>query len=497
MKIIRHGKFLLSERVIGLVLGVVSVRILTDVLSPQDYGRLAMFTMAVTLGLTFLNNWISQSLPVIGRKEFLARGSMGRIYSFKLLVNLGLFLLFVFLFWYFRTAISSYVAITHLMPLLFLYLFFNIVLTDYQNMAIGMNRLDLSASIKVATKGGFVLGYLILYGLFYWAFPVTVEFFIASNIIVACLLCIIFYKYLVPSALGGEFTLFLDKAAAKRVLFFSLPLIGIQASYQVYSWVDQVMIKTYYAFTDVGLYQFLYTIFNIFLMNIVIIPSIFSPYLIAITDDKEKFSLMINKLFCHTTILLTTIYFFFGYFHDLAYLPFNKLYAQNDLTFRILFISCFFNIMASQLSVIISSYERTYFIFISSIGYSVVNFLVDLLLVPKLGMTGAACGTLSAFIIELAIVSFFIQRYLIRIKYEKWISYHLIFLGSYVLCFALFFDKSLLIKLIILSISIMYPIVMVFWSKAITKSDYYFYQKLKLSPVYDNKIKRFFELLPG
>jgi O-antigen/teichoic acid export membrane protein len=496
VKIVRHGKFLLSERIIGLGLGLVSVKILTDVLSPQDYGRLAMFTMAATMGLTFLNTWISQSIPVIGRKEYLASGSMARVYGFKLMVNVGLFLLLAILFWNFESKITSYVAVAHLLPLLFFYLLFNLFLTDFQNMAIAMNRLDISASINIAIKGGYVLGYLILYALFYWAFPVTVEFFIVSNIIVVALLCLISYKYLVPPALGGKLTLVFDKAISKRILLFSLPLIGIQASYQIYSWIDQLMIKSYHTFTDVGMYQFLYIIFNVFWMNVAIIPNILSPYLIAITDDKEKFSFFINKLFCHSTIFLTTIYLIIGTFHELAYLPFNKLYARNDLTFRILFISCFFSIMASQLGVIISSYERTYFSFITTIGGTLLNILVDFLLVPKFGMAGAACGTLSAFIVELAIVYFFIQRYLIRIRYQKWITYHLIFLCSYLIFFIFFYDKHFFVKLIILLLSIMYPIVMILWSKGIIKSDYNFYQKLKLSPAYDRKIKRLFELLP-
>jgi O-antigen/teichoic acid export membrane protein len=497
LKIIRHGKFLLSERIIGLILGLVSVRILTDVLSVQDYGRLAMFTMAATMGLTFLNAWISQSIPVIGRKEYLSTGSMARVFSFKLLINLGLFIILAIFFWQFQDYLANYVSVSHLALLLFFYLLFNLFITDYQNMAIGMNRLDLSALIKLSIKAGYVLAYLLLYCLFYYAVPVKVEYFIASNIIVVCILCVVFYKYLVPPAFGKQINFFFDRTISKRVFLFSLPLIGIQASYQIYSWIDQVMIKSYHTFNDVGLYQFLYTLFNIFWINIAIIPNILSPYLIAIADDQEKFSFFLNKIFCHSTIILTTIYFIIGAFHELQYLPFNKLYARNDLTFRILYISCFFSIMASQLSVTISAYEKTHFSFISAVGCTSVNILLDLLLVPKLGMTGAACGTLSAFIVEALIIYFFIQRYLIKIKYEKWIAYHLIFLVSYASLFVLFFDKYYLVKIVIMLISIMYPIVMIFWSKGIKKSDYYFYQKLKLSPAYDTKIRRFFEFLPG
>lgn len=247
--------------------------------------------------------------------------------------------------------------------------------------------------------------------------------YLATIILLEPILYALGFTYFRIKFYGKIKKLSFDKIIARSLLKDSLPLIFASAFFAVYARIDQVMLKNMVGTESVGLYDAAVRISELwyFLPNL-IMASLFPAIINAKKVSEVLYYARVRKLFIliftisFITALITMIlskYFIFiifgaGFIGALSvlniYVWSNIGAALNSLTQQVL--------LAENLSKKIS-----WIVFLGMI----TNIVLNLLLIPKYGMTGAAYATLISYIIPfMSLILFKETRKIILniIKYE-------------------------------------------------------------------------------
>lgn len=221
-----------------------------------------------------------------------------------------------------------------------------------------------------------------------------------NSIILAQLSMIIFY--LVKSDIISEIDIRTSKySTIKRMILFSIPLIPNSMNFWIMNTSDRYIIKYFLGYAATGVFALAYKIPTI----IFIINDIFqqSWQISGIenyednSNDAKKFNSLINRnsfsllvlIISILIILIKIIMKFFGgenFYGAWIYVPF-------------LLISTIFTSMSSFLGVAYIASKDTKGAFYTSIIGSIVNIILNFLLIPYIGMQAASISTLVAYFI--------------------------------------------------------------------------------------------------
>ena len=191
-----------------------------------------------------------------------------------------------------------------------------------------------------------------------------------------------------------------NKSLIKSVYFFSIYLLPGNLGYFIHDAIDKLIINHYFTLKIVGIYGIIYqsSFFPAFLFSqiskVTITPYIFKNYK---SDAIQPF---ITKSMTTILIFITLIYFIFiptaSWFIPLINQDFttgipilNELYIAACLLIFTPFFAC--NIHLA---------EKSYFDTSVELVSGIINFFLNLALIPSFGLTGAAIATLCSFILR-------------------------------------------------------------------------------------------------
>lgn len=185
---------------------------------------------------------------------------------------------------------------------------------------------------------------------------------------------------------------------------------------------DITMLGLFYGDYEVGIYSFAAKIYNIikYFINsvmIVIVPRL--AYMRA--SDEEKYKAFIQKVSNVLLIFLFPIAMgVFGLSKSLIIVAGGEEYLSGNLSLKILAFSLIFALVASVFSnciLIINRLEKR--CLISTVTSAFINVLLNLLLIPKIGIIGAAITTVIAEMVNMFIQAYYARKELnIRIHIE-------------------------------------------------------------------------------
>lgn len=207
------------------------------------------------------------------------------------------------------------------------------------------------------------------------------------------------------------------KSKAKSILRYSLPLIPNELSWWITNTSDRLLVSTFINAGANGIYAIankiptIYTtLFNVY--NIAWVESVSK----SINDDdacdyivsmyKESF----RFLACICMVITILISLFFN-------IIIGKNYTNSYFHILILMIAIFFNSLCSLIGSILTGYKASKSIAKTTILGAIVNIIINLLLIKKIGLYAASISTLVSYIVIFIARNISVKKY-VKLKYE-------------------------------------------------------------------------------
>jgi O-antigen/teichoic acid export membrane protein len=388
LEFISHSKNYLSATFFLKALGFISVPIYTRLMTPDDYGILAVFASAVTIITVFMGLNLRGGIK---RYYFEKNDDFDRALGSNL-IFITIFDLFLFGFLYlYRDLIASFFAIDgrlffYASLISLLYVPFNIYLTYLQGIKNSKKYsfITISKQVLILITSITIMIYLdnkIYMGKIY------------SQIIFAGFLFIyVFYELTKISKFN------LSKKYIKYTLAFGIPLIPHALSNFILSHFDRIIINQLTGSLDTGLYSFAYNVGMI--MNVVVMASIKAWQPIFYEEFADNNLDKINRMAYN--------YSKYIYFSAIGLILFSKelvmilaeksYYAALNLVPVIVlgYVCVFLYTLFFQYA---SYRKRTGLISLNTFIAGFVNIGLNYWLIPIFGYTAAAYTTFASYIL--------------------------------------------------------------------------------------------------
>jgi O-antigen/teichoic acid export membrane protein len=367
--------------------------------------------MIINLALVMGLNWSDSSVVRHGREEHTKSQKINKSFWARMYLFIPIMILVPLLFIIFSKQITSYIGIELKFIYLAIILFiFNGVLNFINYIYQSTNNMQKSAYVLLSQKLFYVICLIIL---------LLVN--IKTNLILALILInISFLLAIIFNILTFNFEKIkpytFNKTYFRKIWTYSWPqLIGFSGLYVV-SYIDIFVIKKYMTLADVGTYNIAYNFFINISAIIIIIQTIFLPLIVEYRIQKKHH--LINKYI--KNIPLFTLYWsilvIMGLFASKYIFPllFSTKYVNAIHPFNILLIASIFYFVTACLLPIINAFDYIIYSQIINLIYAAINIVMDFILVPKLGIIGAAYGTLIAYFVRTILLVVFV--YIMRKK---------------------------------------------------------------------------------
>jgi len=383
---------LLIAQGLALVLSIIYMSLLARRLGPSTYGQYGLYLAVVQLVFCFGVNWSGTAVLRFGKEEFHLRKTIAAVFWARTAI-VGVCLLMAFLV---LTLLKSRVVVfLRIGTPTFLFLFPLIAILSIANYAgwilRTVNRLKAYALTFLVRQVVLIsLIGLAFFAHFQLSLSKVVIFEFCSYLAITIFAFFRFNKDIfIPISL--------DKSTTIKLLAYSWPLILSLASGYVIEWIDMYFIKIFYSFHETGVYQAAYRMYFYLTNSLASLSTILFPVVIATAIEKKEKLLAdfyLTRFTTQLTIAWTMIVSSAVIAAPLFFTTiFNKGYAQSALPFQILCIGAAFQLISYLYSSVLYTFTDLKKIAYIHIGSAALKLILDILLVPKNGMIGAAWST--------------------------------------------------------------------------------------------------------
>lgn len=219
----------------------------------------------------------------------------------------------------------------------------------------------------------------------------------------------------------------------KEMLKVGLPFIPTLISFWVIDYIDRYLIQRSLGLDGVGVYSMGYTIGLIVMLPIMGFHSAYPPIVMSIAKNNEKAGKeFISRITVQFTVIVLSISLVLILAVDKLIKIVAPSYINTEMKNIIPFIifSYYLYGMYRIIAVGLVIQKRTFYHFLSSIVAVFLNILLNLLLLPKLGIIGAAYATVISYL-SLLITGYLFSRvfYPVAFQYRKILISILVFIS--------------------------------------------------------------------
>ncbi len=213
-------------------------------------------------------------------------------------------------------------------------------------------------------------------------------------------------------------------SAVREMLYFSVPLIPLQLAAFVLSMSDRFFLQKYQSLSEVGLYALGAKFAGIIPLLTVEPLKAFAPHLFNLIDTPEK---------CKATLADFTRYFLAGslflalaialFSREVLMVMSNKAYQDSYQVIYILSISYVFFGMYTISCYPINIVKKNWIIAVSWAIVASCNVALNILLVPRYGMIGAACASMCSYLLVVVGNMLIVKRvYPVNYRYRSYLG---------------------------------------------------------------------------
>lgn len=396
---LNNSKWMLFQQFFNYGISFLIGALVIRYLGPSDYG-IVTFIIAI---ISILNPIIFLGSSNILPREITLKKEMNLTYSF-----LKLSFIVAFVFFSIISAVvffSNYNHKIEFLILLFSVIFIPIQILNYNNNAILKSKRNITA-LLFATLITVPIKLFIIY------YDLGLKFIITSFLLDSIFLGI----FLILNS-KVNFKLFLSSNIGNLKYLKQSIVFNISATivFILYTRIDQLMIKFMLNNFELGIYGSNIKIFDAFVMLGFTLSLSLLPYLTKVKSEL----LLIKKIYKYFYFLFLPIIILLIFFSDLIInILFGNQFISGSYSLKILLISSFFAILTSLNNRVLIANELEKCILIRSIYSLLLNVILNLILIPKFGINGAAISTLFVTIFTAYLYDFFDIRSSFLNKYK-------------------------------------------------------------------------------
>ena len=417
-KITRSTAIYSVGQVAPKVVGLVLLPILTNAkyLSPADYGRLSMLEASSLLLVTLFGFGLNYALERwYWDKDYISKR---KSVNFTLLVTITIL---TGLFWgilsFFSSGISQLLTGREDWTAMLNLLFLCSALESIVLLPTTLLRLEEKPLL-------FVISNIIRF-ILYLAF--TIYFLVSlghglEGIYQARLISLAGILVILSLFLFRNIKLKFELSALKEMIIFRLPLVLSTISYIIFNITDRFSIRILSDsnFKDVGIYSLGYSMVNT--VKVVIISAIWlslRPMVYKMMNEpgNRRFYSKVMKYMIFVVTCLLLLITVFGQ-EIILVLTSNDIFNTSFYIIPIISVALIFDTLKEiSQSIGLSVVKRTGIIAITMIIATIINIGLNILLVPKMGIYGAALSTAVSQVFFFCIIYYFSQKYY-HVPYE-------------------------------------------------------------------------------
>lgn len=387
-----YGLATVLEKVVPLVMLPIVTAMLVDT---ADYGRYDMFSTIVQFGSSIAGLGIYDAMF----REFFEKDN--RVYRknitstancIVLLSSFFVSIMIVILKNVFSIAFMGDAGST------------NVVLFASLGVLLSTNRNIIAAPIRIENRRGIYIGFSLVGSFVYYLIAIALlkmgynyMGMIYANIIYSVLLLISYFSFT-----HKHFSVkFYNKNNAKAMLKIGIPLMPTFLAYWVFSGMNKIMITNMLGLAQEGIYAVGSKLAHISQIVYTAFAAGWQYFAFSTMKDKDQVSLN-SKVLEYLGVLSFGVFVVATLFDDFVFdLLFSGDYVLGKIVFPYLFLSplilMLFQIAANQTLV----YKKSYYCTLSLLSGVIVNMLLNYLLIPIMGIKGAAFATLCSYVVSL------------------------------------------------------------------------------------------------
>ncbi|WP_138206600.1 oligosaccharide flippase family protein [Haloimpatiens lingqiaonensis] len=423
--------------IVSAILGFITVPVTSYLVSPDDFGKSAMYTMGYSISSLFIFLGLDQSFV----REYNEQEDKSNLFWNSLIVPLifSFILGVIYIIFYKPVSILMFDSVEkYTISILAFSLPFAVI--DRFNLL----TLRMEEKAKIYSLFNILNRLLVLFIMIPYLLFIDKSFkgIINSNFIGLVILCI-FETYFVRDFWKKRFSI--NKSLIRKLFQFGLPLVPATIISWFFSSMDRIALRQWSTFTEIGLYSAAFKI----VMVLGIIQQAFCTFWTptAFRWYKEKVN---NEKYMKVSDMLMSImvviFAFIVLFKDIIIKILSPKYANaNVIVPFLLFLPIMYTVSETTTLGISFSRKTSYNIIISLVS-AVTNYIGNFLLVPKLGAMGASISTGIAYLV------FFWMRTLISRR--LWFKFDLSFYTINSIMMVILATASIVLNSIIINILI-------------------------------------------
>lgn len=384
---------LLINKYFLIILLITSSILLTRILGKTGYGQFNLFALVANIAFISLINWTSTSVLRFGKEEYIKEGKLNKVFWARNFIVLGGIIFAIAGFFIFKEKLDGYTQVKSVYKFIIAFLIFRTFLDYLSYVFQATRRLKVYSFIEILSKFFFVVSLLILLIIDKKEINYVLFIYIISQFLTLLILIKwIDFKWFLPVTL--------DRTLFKEMLSFSYPLIFSALSAYIVNYIDLIFIKKYFLISDVGVYSLSYNIMTYSQQIIMVVITVTGPILIVLyTEKKENIIKDYLSRLMPQGIFLWSIFLVFSIIILPYIIPFifGEEFKNSILPMQILLCGLAYNGISCFYSGVLTTYKLIKKAVIVNIGMAILNLIGDMILVPLIGIKGAAISSAIIF----------------------------------------------------------------------------------------------------
>lgn len=436
-----------GSQVLSVPLSLIYISFLTRHLGPSGWGTVVIFMSIVQFIFSWGINWGSNAIIRFGKEEFIRDGHLRKTFSVRLVFIFIALALSSLLLGLFKNEIIHYSGLPLSMFSIIIVMLFVYTLADLLSWilkAVGMMK-HFAASSLVRQLSLVIFISLFLFLPFTLSAQVAVIMEIMSYLIVA-VFCMFFLKF------EYFFPFEIDILYLKKVFVYSWPLILIFLFGYFSDWMDVYFIKHYLSLRYVGIYQAAYRLMLYINAPLMVLVTLVFPVLMAVKTNNRNdvIVLYMKKIIPQVSLswsIIVSVMIVASSF--MIRLIFGSEFNEAVVPLMTLLLGVGFQVLAVMYASIFSVFDRLHYSTLITVIMCVINFMGDFILIPKIGITGAAVSTAVSYVVS-SILYMVVANRIMSVSAHKAVYYPILVVVSFMFCLAI---KSSVLRLLFLSAS--------------------------------------------
>lgn len=405
-KVIRNVSFYTIGAMIPKVIGFFLLPIFTRYLSPTEYGiinytdSITLFLFAITI--LSLNTYLLRCIFDYDKKED-RKKLIGNVFVFVTIINfimLGLELILLpklILIFHVKVSFHPYFLLALINNFLNVFSVVPLIIYRYKGNAVNFIIVNATKSfIQVIFSLILVIHFNMgVLGRYYGS--------LIANVIFLVIYVIIIYRNAILN---------LNLPQIKKGLIFSLPLVPSTFLHTIISVADRIILERYVPLADLGIYSVSHAlgiVLSIFARSSYLAyePVVFSK---IGKNDFSQTIIKIRKYYLYAFFCLSFLYVLFS--KEILYIMASSKFSSGYKIIPIIIFSTIFLSENYLFGTILIGIKKTKISLIINLIGAVTNVIVNLILIPVLGIYGAAISTLTSYLIMFCLFYFYLNKHM-------------------------------------------------------------------------------------